>query len=351
VSAPSLTGLEKVAVLLKGLPQEAADKVMRHLDPRHAGLISSELNKLDNLGDFRQKLPGVLEEAVGLLGDGARDKPVTSDSEPRSGTKAATPAATPKKATVDIRIDSVPEPPAADAKPAASAETSADPLQELAGLPAELLAAALESENTRTTSLLMNCLDIDVAGKVYKRLSPAKRKEVSLRFTEQPKIGDMLIKRIALGVLQKCRVLQQASPLGGDAEDGRERRMAALLRALERTERMEILTALEEADAATTTRVKALLYQFEDILNMANMAVQKLLAEVETKTLALALHGAPRSIEERVFGNLSKRAQEALREEMSLTGVVPTSKARAARDAIVEAIQRLDQRGDLVMKE
>ena len=38
------------------------------------------------------------------------------------------------------------------------------------------------------------------------------------------------------------------------------------MRGLERTERAEILAQLSESDADLTGRVKALLYQFEDIL-------------------------------------------------------------------------------------
>ncbi len=44
----TMTGLEKVAVLLKKLPPEVVDKVMRHLDPRHAGMVWSQLSKLDD---------------------------------------------------------------------------------------------------------------------------------------------------------------------------------------------------------------------------------------------------------------------------------------------------------------
>ncbi len=198
----------------------------------------------------------------------------------------------------------------------------------------------------------MNCLDIEVASQIYKRLSPTKRREVSLRFTDQVPVGEDLLKRIAQGVLKKCQTLREASPTGAPTEEGaRETRIAALLRGLDRTERAELVAALEEADAELTGRVKALLYQFEDILRMENTSVQKLLSEVDVKSLAQALRGAPAEIEEKILANLSKRAQESLKEEVSLTGSVPAPKVRLARQTLVEAIQRLDQRGELVMTE
>ena len=51
------------------------------------------------------------------------------------------------------------------------------------------------------------------------------------------------------------------------------------------------------------------------------------------------------------MANLSKRAQVSLREEISLNVNVPAAKVNAARQTIVEAIQRLDQRGELVLNE
>jgi flagellar motor switch protein FliG len=367
MTAPALTGLQKVAVLLKSMPRDVVDKVLRHLDVRHAGLVAAELAKLDEQKELGQKLSKVLDEAVTMLSNGAGPKSADTGQVHTQG--PAAPAAPPAKTaaaktvakgqSVDMHVGGKPEPTAASAPPPAPPskprldwpDASADPLAALAVLPSDLLATALESESTRTTSLLMNCLEVEVAGQIYKRLSPAKRKDVSLRFTEQAVVGEELIKRIALGVLTKCQALRESSTPATTEQGEREKRMAALLRGLERAERADMLTALEESDAELTGRVKALLYQFEDILRMENTSVQKVLSEIDVKSLALALRGAPREIEDKILANLSKRAQESLKEEISLTGVVPPAKVREARQTLVEAIQRLDQRGELVLIE
>ena len=65
----AMTGLEKVAVLLKSLPSEVSEKVMRHLEPRHASLVSAALANLDKRSDLNQNLAGVLDEAVNILSD------------------------------------------------------------------------------------------------------------------------------------------------------------------------------------------------------------------------------------------------------------------------------------------
>jgi flagellar motor switch protein FliG len=332
----AMSGLEKAAVLLKSLPGDVMGKVLGRLDARHAGIINSELEKLKNDGQLSSKLADVLEEAAHILDD-AKKKPA-HPAKPQ-------PAAPAPATQVDIRVDGKP------GDPSAPPTAPADPMRALSSLPPELLATALESENSRTISLLINGLDIEVAGEVYKRLSAAKRKEVSKRFTDQPIANEELVKRIAQGVLNKCQTLRDSPVAPAGETGGREKRMAALLRGLERTERTETITMLEQADAELAGRVKAMLYQFEDIERLENTSVQKLLSEVDVKSLSLALRGAPPEIESKILNNLSKRAQAALREETELTGNVPSAKVKQGRQTIVEAIQRLDERGDLVFIE
>jgi flagellar motor switch protein FliG len=218
-------------------------------------------------------------------------------------------------------------------------------------MPADLLAQALENETTRTISLLMNYLEMEIAGQIYKRLTPAKRKEVSMRFTEQATIDDGLLRRIAQAVLKKCESLRATAVTGAVDPAKREKRMASLLRGLERAERMEMLGVLEQSDAELAGRIKSMLYQFEDVLRLQNISVQKLLTQVDTKSLAQALSDASPELREKLFTNLSKRAQEALKEEIELAGTVPSAKVRPAQQAIADAIQGLDQRGELLMIE
>ena len=70
MTAKSMTGLEKAAVLLKSLPGEVMDKVLRRLmDSRHAGVIRTELEKLKQDGQLSGKLAEVLDEAAKILDD------------------------------------------------------------------------------------------------------------------------------------------------------------------------------------------------------------------------------------------------------------------------------------------
>ena len=63
-------------------------------------------------------------------------------------------------------------------------------------------------------------------------------------------------------------------------------------------------------------------------------SVQKVLAEVDSKALMMALKGAPEAVSEKVLNNLSKRARETLLEEMQFLGAVPGAQVR--EEALLE---------------
>ena len=163
----------------------------------------------------------MLEEAAKILAQPPAPKPMPAGikaSAAATGTapgKTETPAAKteaapgPKSSAsqVDVRVGDTPaDVPLPDPR--------IEPLRALAALPADLLALALDSENSRTISLLINSLDIEVAGELYKRLSAGKRKEVSQRFTEQPIVNDALIQPHCQRVVRKCQALPCLPRLG-----------------------------------------------------------------------------------------------------------------------------------------
>lgn len=335
MSATPISGLEKAAMLLKSLPASVVDKVLARMDARQANLLKAEIAKVSGRADLKESMSRVLDEAVGVL--------TNKNAAPTK------PAAPPPQ--VDLRIAE--EPAKQEAPPPKEPPEPADPLAALAAMSPDLLTQALESENARTIALLMNRMEVDAAGQIYKRLSPAKRKEVSLRFTDATTLSDDLLKHLARAVLKKCQTLSVANVGGGGGGEQaeREKRMAGMLRNLERADRLEMLTTLEESDAALAGRIKAMLYLFDDILRMENSSIQKLLSEIDMKSLASALFGAPPEIANRIMSNLSRRAQESLKEEIELTGKVPAAKVKQARQSLEEAMQRLDQRGEFLLME
>lgn len=106
-----------------------------------------------------------------------------------------------------------------------------------------------------------------------------------------------------------------------------------------------IIKFLEDKNNILAERLKANMITFEDIENIDDMSIQKILKEVNIKDVAIALKGADDNISSIILKNQSSRAAQALREEISLLGALKVSQVEEAKRNIVKIIRRLEQEG------
>ena len=92
------------------------------------------------------------------------------------------------------------------------------------------------------------------------------------------------------------------------------------------------------------------MFTFEDVVFVQDEAFRKVLTEVDNGLIALALKTANEEIAKKFFSNMSKRVGDAVREEQELLGPRLLSEVEAAQQQIVEAIKRLEAKGESIIK-
>jgi flagellar motor switch protein FliG len=75
--------------------------------------------------------------------------------------------------------------------------------------------------------------------------------------------------------------------------------------------------------------------------------MQIVLKNVETSQWATALKGASAELKEKVFKNMSSRAGDLLKEEISYLGAVKLSVVEQKQQEIVDIVRRLEDAGEL----
>jgi flagellar motor switch protein FliG len=128
---------------------------------------------------------------------------------------------------------------------------------------------------------------------------------------------------------------------------GAEKKLAELLRAMNRKSRFGLLERISQDDPDTAARIRDQLYSTQDILGMESRSVQKLLGRVDTATLAKVLKDAGSAMQDKIMANLSKRACAALKEEMEYSGQVEDEAKKEASLRIVRAIMEMDEKGEV----
>ena len=323
-----LSGEEKSAILLGSLPPESVEQVLAVLDPglslRLRTLISNqeEAPQLDQLQAIYDELSVQTSPEAGLEMAGGEPGVVPED-EPEDG------------------LDH-------DGNPVDFDQTD-DPVADLKEVPLENLVVALEKEQPQTVALILGQLDERHAQEVLQRQEEDRRREIIVRLAHEVQAQPVVLREIARTVTRNA--LEVKAEDQGLDEESRYQKVADLLHSLDREERLASLQAIHDADPETAELVAGYLYQFEDVMIIADRSLQTILGQVELKDLATALAEMSAEYVERVTGNLSDRQGKLLASEMEFLGPVSANEIRQAKQTVERLIRQQDQDGKLVWTE
>ena len=203
----------------------------------------------------------------------------------------------------------------------------------------------LQNEHPQTISLILTQLTPQHAAAVLAELTPELQAEVALRIATMEKIAPEILREIEQtleGHFEKSVVGQMSSSGGAKA-------IAEILNLIDTTAEKNILQSLEAENADLAAEVKNMMFVFDDLMLLDDRSVQRLLKEVETKDLAIALKAASDEVKHKIFSNVSERVSVMIQEEMEFMGPIRLSDVEAAQGRIVEAVRRLEEEGQIVI--
>ena len=126
--------------------------------------------------------------------------------------------------------------------------------------------------------------------------------------------------------------------------------VAEILNLADRATEKTIMEGLEAEDPDLVVQIRRLIFVFEDILQVNDKGIQAVLKEVDNDELAIALKTASEELKAKIFGNMSERASQLIKEDMQYMGPVRVSDVEAAQQRIVDIVRRLEESGDVVIQ-
>lgn len=127
-------------------------------------------------------------------------------------------------------------------------------------------------------------------------------------------------------------------------------RFVGIMDSIDGETRDEILSALEKENSVVAERVKKEMFIFENIVDLDNSALQLILREVRTDSLAKALKDATEDVISKVMKNISAGAATLLKEEMDLNVNIQASSVYEERKKIVGVIRKMEKEGKITVK-
>jgi len=321
----NLRGFEKAAILVNYLGPIALRGLFKNLD-------DGDIRKMLNVMQKYRVVPvhvtkKVLEEFYELISES--EDYIFSD----------------RPATKDAIVNALGEDRARAILGGVNVSSGSRTLESLEMVDAKSLSTFLVSEHPQTVAVILAHLEPEKKGEVLKRLPDALQSEVVLRMANLDHVAPELIAELD-GVLKKelasMSTVEQAA-LGGVQP------VAEMLNVMDKNTETSIMSRLEERDPLLAEEIRKLMFVFDDIVKIDDRGIQTLMKEVPNDKLLLALKTANEEIKNKIFKNISQRAAEMLREDLSNMGPSRLSDVEGAQQEIVNAARRLEAEGKILI--
>ncbi|MGH4125746.1 MAG: flagellar motor switch protein FliG [Clostridium sp.] len=210
---------------------------------------------------------------------------------------------------------------------------------------AHQLLNVISNEHPQTIALIMCYMQADKAAQVMAELPLDLQSEVAFRIATMSNISPMVIKEIEKVLNGKLSsIIRTDTTVIGGIES-----LVDILNQVDRTTEKNITEGLEREDAELAEKIKESMFVFEDIITLDDVSIQRILREIDTKDLSLALKGCSEEVANSIFKNQSKRAAASLKEDMEFLGPVRLMDVEKAQQKIVGVLRRLDEAGEIVL--
>ena len=207
------------------------------------------------------------------------------------------------------------------------------------------LLSFLQDEHPQTAALILANLKPRQAATVISQLSEDLQSEIAFRLATMEKTSPEMVREIE-NVLRE----QLGDIFGTDMRStGGAYAVAEILNNATRAAEKNILDHLRERDPELAVEIANLMFLFEDMLTLADTSIQKIIKEVDTKTLALAMKTANDELQAKIYSNMSERAGGMLKDEIEFLGPVRVTEVDEAQTQVLDVIRRLDETGEITI--
>ena len=210
--------------------------------------------------------------------------------------------------------------------------------------PTENVVRILVDESPMVVALVLAHVSPKLSAEVLGALQPEAALEIVRRMTTlvPPTIETMLL--IAENLEQRLRAVS-SGPSPRDPSHSL-RTVAELLNFSKAETEKVVLEGLQKENEAVAQGIREFMFSWENLAEVDKRSMQKILASVETRTLALSLKACSTAIEENIMANLSARVREMVTDERGLAGAVALSEVQSARGEIMKAVRGLMESGE-----
>lgn len=318
-----LTGRRRAAAFMLSLDSETAALLMTRFNEREVAMLSEEMTRLGELtGAEVEELLRDFHKRIG--GDKINVEPMIQEILERALGKEKA-----RELLERIRRQS----------------RESEPFRSLLPLEASQVATLLRGEHPQVIALVVSHLEPAVAAALLKDMPEDLRYDVIKRIASTAELPAELVRQI--DEMMEVRAYSLGRSLTEDQGNRRYKTVAQMLNMSDPSLAKAVLDRLNREQPQIANEIQSLMFVFEDLAKVADRDMQKILSQIDKGDLVLALRAADQAVKDKLLGNLSTRAREAILEELENMGPRPLQEIESAQKRILQQVRAMEEKGEI----
>ena len=321
----SLTGTDKSAILLMTLGEDRAAEVLKHLSSREVQLLSGTMAGMSQvshkqLGEILSEFEDDAEQFAALsvnASDYLRSVLVKALGEERAASL----------------LEDILE----------SRETTSG-METLNFMEPQSAADLIRDEHPQIIATILVHLKRGQAADILAQFDERLRNDVMLRIATFGGVQPAALAELTevLNNLLDGQNLKR-SKMGG------VRTAAEIINLMKTQQEEAVIDAMREYDGELAQKIIDEMFLFENLVEVDDRSIQRLLQDVDSESLLIALKGAEQPLREKFLKNMSQRAADILRDDLAYRGPVRLSQVEDEQKAILLIVRRLAESGEMII--
>ncbi|MCK4840657.1 MAG: flagellar motor switch protein FliG [Methylococcales bacterium] len=320
-----LSATERAALLLLAVGQDRAASVLKNMGPKEVQIVGSTMTTLGNISS--DMVDVVLEDFITEI-KGETGLGLDSDTYIRN-----------------MLTDALGEDKAGSIIDRILLGANSKGIEQLKWMDNRSIADLIRLEHPQIIATILSLLDADQSADVLGFLPKNMRSDVLMRIATLEGIQPAAIKELD-DIMEKQLTGSdsvKSSNMGGvDAA-------ANILNFMEGSLSEELMEKITETDEDLGEQIQDKMFVFADLIKVDDRGIQTLLREVSTDQLLLALRGVDDGLKDKIFGNMSKRAAEMLKDDLEAAPPTKLSDVETAQKDILGIAKKLSESGEMML--
>lgn len=169
--------------------------------------------------------------------------------------------------------------------------------------------------------------------------------------------NDIMLRIATFGGVQPAALQELTEVLNGllhgqnlkRSKMGGVRPAAEILNLMKSQQEEAAIEAVRDFDSELAQKIIDEMFLFENLVDVEDRSIQRLLQEVESETLIFALKGADEALRAKFFRNMSRRQSDLMTEDLASRGPVRLSQVEAEQKTILNIVRRLAETGEIII--